>query len=87
MLEPEFHGVTTNTAAPAALPVFNNGVVQVPDVDTLEARVARIESMVSEMYTTIHAAKPTMDAIAAEVAEKGLAGLLGLAMGAMRPGK
>jgi hypothetical protein len=61
-------------------------IVTVPDVDTLEARVARIESMVSDLHSTIGKIAPIVNAVSAEMAEKGPVGMLGYLMAAMRQG-
>lgn len=58
--------------------------MQVPDVDTLEARVARIESLVTELHAIILPLKGMVEAVGVEMAEKGPVGMLGYLMSAMR---
>lgn len=61
-------------------------IVTVPDVDTLEARVARIESMVADMHSAIGKFIPLINAMSQEMAEKGPVGMLGYLMAALRNG-
>lgn len=57
--------------------------IPVPDVDGIEARVARIESMVAEIHAVILPLQGMVQAVGAEMAEKGPVGMLGYLMSAM----
>lgn len=61
-------------------------IVAIPDVDTLEARVARIESMTADMHAALGKFIPLVNAMSQEMAEKGPVGMLGYLMAALRNG-
>lgn len=71
---------------PSEVPIERTepSLLPIPDVDTLEARVARIETMVADVHSVVTKIGPLVNAMSQEMAEKGPVGMLGYLMSAMR---